>query len=332
MPAQGALIRASDYNTVQALSTKSIARILGDRKTEYPDDSTRGTYGYGQTLLSSLVNVGDIADDLHLAKLKADLLKIATHCGLQTNPLITVLPNIAMGTTIDNADLEAFDAALQLLVDNRFELAIGQFSDESLKDGGGTSIDSVRTTSWGGNTYYGEQTVRHAFTIDFGSADNARYFFNAGGELRFAASRAGGVNSYQDQVWTTMLNAMGTIRFRHNITSANSGSGSSIGYYQLTNTPQTVFTKGAGGAYVYATQYLANDYTIVMSCNVADNTTGEARYLYVTVYFNDDHATVMPSNDIVTGTLTSNITIRRATGTNVEVSAPIATNTVLLTS
>ena len=81
MPTQGALIRASDYNTVQALSTKSIARILGDRKAEYPDDPARGTFGYGQTLLSSQVSIGDIADDLHLAKLKSDLLKIATHCG-----------------------------------------------------------------------------------------------------------------------------------------------------------------------------------------------------------------------------------------------------------
>lgn len=332
MPTQGALIRASDYNTVQALSTKSIARILGDRKAEYPDDPARGTFGYGQTLLSSQVSIGDIADDLHLAKLKSDLLKIATHCGLQTNPLIASLPNIAMGTTIDNADLEAFDAALELLRTNRFEVAIGQFSDESLKNGSGSPIDSVRTTSWGSNTYYGDQTVRHAFTVDFGSAENARYFFNSGGELRFSASRAGGVNSYQDQSWTSMLNAVGTVRFKYNSTNAASGTGSNIGYYQLTTTPQTVYTKGAGGAYVYATQYLSNDYTIVMSCNAADNTTGEARFLYVTVYFNDDHATTVPTNDLVTGTLSSFITIRRATGPNVEVPAPIATNTVLLTS
>ena len=75
MPAQGALIRAVDYNNIQSLSTSSVARILADRKLEYPGDTTRGTYGYGQSLLSSLVSVGDIADDIHFARLKADILK-----------------------------------------------------------------------------------------------------------------------------------------------------------------------------------------------------------------------------------------------------------------
>ena len=331
MPAQGALIRAVDYNNVQSLSTSSIARILGDRKPEYPGDITRGTYGYGQTLLSSLVSVGDIADDVHFARLKSDILKIATHCGVETNALISSLPTISVGDIIDNSHLEQVEAALNLLVSNRFEVAVGQYSDESLKDTLGNSINSLRTTTWGNDLVYTESTVRHAFTVDFGSADRARYFFNAGGELRFTASRTGGVNSFQDQAWTQMLNAIGTVRFKHNQTFASSGTGSSIGYYQLTTTPQTVFTKNAGGVYIYATQYLPNDYTIVMSCNTADNTLGDARYLYVTVYFNDDH-TAFPGNDVVTGTLSSNIAIRRATGPNVEVIAPTATNTVLLST
>lgn len=331
MPAQGALIRASDYNTVQSLSTKSISRILGDRKNEYPGDVTTGTYGYGQSLLSSQVSIGDIADDVHFAKLKSDILKIATHCGLESNPLISAIPTVSMGDLVDNAHLETIDAALEFLKTNRFELGIGQYSDEAMLDSLGASINSVRTTTWGNDLVYTESTVRHAFTVDFGSADNARYFFNAGGEIRFTASRTGGVNSFQDQAWTAMLNAMGTVRFKHNQTFASSGTGSSIGYYQLTTTPQTVYTKNAGGVYIYATQYLPNDYTIVMSCNVSDNTLGDARYLYVTVYFNDDH-TAFPGNDVVTGTLSSNIGIRRATGSNVEVAAPIATNTVLLST
>ena len=331
MPLQGALIRAVDYNNNQSFSTTSVSRILGDRKNEYPGDPTRGTFGYGQTLLSNSINIGDLSDDVHFAKLKADILKIATHCGLETNGLITAIPTVVVGDLIDNAHLETVEAALNFLSVNRFELGIGQYSDEALLDSLGNSINSIRTASWGNDLVYAESTVRHAFTVDFGSADRARYFFNAGGELRFTASRSGGVNSFQDQSWTQMLNAVGTVRFKHNQTFASSGTGSSIGYYQLTTTPQTVYTKNAGGVYVYATQYLPNDYTIVMSCNSADNTLGDARYLYVTVYFNDDH-TAFPGNDVVTGTLTSNIGIRRATGVNVEVIAPTATNTILLST
>lgn len=72
-----------------------------------------------------------------------------------------------------------------------------------------------------------------------------------------------------------------------------------------------------------------------MSCNVADNRTGEARYLYVNVYFNDDHVSRRAVSDQVTGTLTSRVNIRRATAPytgEVEVPIPLATNTLLLST
>ena len=169
-----------------------------------------------------------------------------------------------------------------------------------------------------------------SFTIDFGTPNNARYFFNSGGSIRFNASRTGGTSTSQNQAWANLLSSMGTISFNYNSTksSTNAGTGSSIGFYQLTSTMQQVYTRTGSGAYVSA--YNANDYTVTMSCDVLNNSEGGARYVYVTAAFNDDHTSVW--KDSVTGTLTHNVQMRRATGTNVDVIAPTAVNTVLLSN
>lgn len=334
MPAQGALINASDYTDVR----RQISRILGDRILEFNSDPNRAKYGYGQDVFSDTQNIVrevTIVDNDHLNTLKVDVLKIATHCGVEFNPLITELPTIQLGDIIDNAHLEAYSAAINLLNTSRFEVAESQSSIEDLLNIQGQSISQSRTTPWGNNNIYSDNTVRHAFTIDFGTSENARYFFNSGGEVRFAASRTGGLNSYQDQVWTNLLNQMGTIIFKHNSTYGQAGVNSNIGFYQLTGSPQPVFTKGGSAVSVYATQYLANDYTIQAWSNVADNSLGQARYVYFSVEFNDDH-TNSPASPIaadqVTGTLTSTVKIRRASGPNVNIIAPIASVTTNITS
>lgn len=335
MPTEGALIRASDYTEVR----KQISRILGDKILEFQSEPLRATYGYGQEVLSDSQNVVrevSLVDDVHINTLKVDVLKIASHCGIQFNPIITSLPTIATGDIIDNAHLEAYSAAINLLNANRFELDPAQSSIEDILNDQGNPITNSRSAPWGNNNTYSDATVRHDFTIDFGSANAARYFFNSGGEIRFSASRVGGVNSYQDQVWTNLLTQMGTIIFKYNSCFGEAGTNSNIGFYQLTNIPQLVFTKGGSATYVYATEYLANDYSIYISCNVNNNQFGEARYVYVSIQFNDDHinspGNVPATQDQVTGVLTSTVKLRRATGSNVSVTAPIAANTVLLTS
>lgn len=327
MPVQGALIRASDYTDVR----KSISRLLGDRIGEFLSDPQRATYGYGQSVLSDGQQVlpeTTFVDDLNLATLRSDALKIAAHCGILSNPLISGLPSIISGDLVDNNHLDAFLAAIPVLESNRFELGPGQFSDSAFTN----DISNTRTTAWGSSFYYGDQTVRHSFTVDFGSSENARYFFNSGGQIRFTASRTGGSPSAQNQNWTELLQGMGTVVFRHNSTSGQSGIGSFIGFYNLTNTPQQVFTKTGPTGGFYGSAYAANDYSIFVSCNVANNALGEARYLYFTVAFSDDSTGSNLVNDTVDGTLTSNVSVRRATGDNVEVPLPAATNTVLLSS
>lgn len=328
MPTQGALIRATDYRDVR----RAVSRILGDRINDFLTDPERAKFGYGQSVLSdtrTVVGEVDLVDDLDIATLRSDLLKIAAHCGISTNPLITAIPQISPGDLIENEHLDAFLAAIPILNSNRFQLAAGQYSDTPFA----TNISHSRSTPWGSSYYYGENTVRHSFTVDFGSPERARYFFNSGGQFRFTASRTGGtVGNPQNQTWTQLLNDMGTIVFDYDKCEGATGVGSNVGFYDLTTTPALVFTKTAGSVSIYGSAYTANDYSITMSCNVANNNLGEARFVYVNIYFNDDHTARFQVNDTVDGVLTSTVNVRRATGSNVEVPIPTATNTVLLTS
>ena len=121
-----------------------------------------------------------------------------------------------------------------------------------------------------------------------------------------------------------MLNSIGSVIFNYNGATASSGTSTGIGFSGITTTPQQIFVKTGSGS------YSMNDYSIEMSCDVADNTSGGARYLFITAYFRDGHTNFY--GDSVSGTLTHTVNIRRATGGNVLVASPVATNTTLLTA
>lgn len=120
---------------------------------------------------------------------------------------------------------------------------------------------STRTSNWGGDDPAAPGAkITHEVEITWTNADQRRYFFNAGGELKFDASLAGGVvaNSKND-FWRSILDTMGTITFGKNSTVANGsspGTGSpTIGNYyadwNLTSSSQRVilFTKNGSGIY-----------------------------------------------------------------------------------
>lgn len=335
-PAQGALIRAVDFNDVQ----KAVARILNDKIADYPSESDRATFGYGQTITSSLVSgVVNQAEASQIARLKLDLLKIAVHCGVEANTLITTLPTLNTGDLILASHLDSYVDAANFLITNRFALGSGQYSDEYL---GPQDLTHSRTTPWGNNAnyegIYGSTVVRHDFTIDFGTAQNARYFFNSGSSLRISASRTGGSVSFQNTSWSNALNAMQTIVFNYTNCTASAGTSSNIGYYDLTNNAQEVFRMTADTS--YSSVYAVNQYYVTMSsnCTGGDNSLGTASQIYVKIYFDDAHTNTLPNptvpwyRDVVDGTLTSRVLIRRASGAAVDVTAPTGINTRLLTN
>lgn len=208
-----------------------------------------------------------------------------------------------------------FESKIVTIENNKLNIGSGQGSVESPPTAG---ITSVRTTQWNGQ-------LTHAVTVDFGSAAAARYFFNAGGKLRFYATLTGGDGTSIYNDWNTLLTNAGVTTMDYTqTTSTGSGTVYSVGFYDLTTANQVIYTKTGSGSYA------ANDYTIYARCDVASNTNGGARYVYFTIYFNDDK-TVNPNFDEnVTGTLTSYVDQFRPSGSNVSLPSPSYANTTEL--
>jgi hypothetical protein len=298
MATVGSLITIADYNNVHT----QINTLLGVGS---------GQNGYGQPVTSSLIQSNDDITALQWANLKLDILKIANHQGTQLAPTIASLPNIVAGADIEANQSNLFVNSVPVLQTNKFALA--EFSDELLVP----TVDSTRTANW--NT-----TVRHFFTVTFSSINNARFFFNAGGSIRIIPGFVKSASTSINNSWDTLLNTIGAISFNHTQTTASGpapGSISSIGFYDLTDNFQQIYTKSAS-------VYTENDYTIRARCNVANNTNGGATQILFEVYFNDNKLGNVDEN--VTGTLTNTVRMYRPSGSNVNVVAPTSTTTVRL--
>lgn len=290
MASVGGTITATDYNTVQS-------RINTIMNTDY-----------GQSLSSSQVAVGDTITDTQFDNLRSDITKAYAH-QQGSNPTIT---NVADGDTIEAATINQYATLMTTVETNKFSVGSGQTSIES-----GTS--STRTSQWGGG---GGGVVTHTVTVNFSNATARTQFFNAGGQIRFSASRTGGSGS-KNTDWTNLLSAMGTVVFNYTSTSASSGSGSTKGGLDLTTSYQKIFQKNGSG------NYAENDYNIYARYTGSGNKNIQFR-----IQFRDDDTgdqqggfkAGAAQDEYVTGTLQSVVQHRRATGSNVETPAPSYTN------
>jgi hypothetical protein len=288
----GNKILANDYNAIQSL----VASILG---TGYTGSANAG---YGQTVASSQVTTRTkiVVTNDSIGYLTADMTKIAAHQGNS----FTIPANILKGNRINAVDFSYLGSTAIGFYGSRFSITSGQYSTDTLSVG-------TRTTSWGS----GSASIQHNVTITFSDANNARYFFNAGGSITFTASRSGGSTTTQNTDWTNLLSDIGTVTFNYNGTSSSTGhgTGSSIGWFNLTTTAQQIYTH-AGNMETGGSKYGVNSYTINASTN------SFATQLILSIVFLDAHTSTF--SDFVDGTLTSTVADRRPTGTNVSLPLP----------
>ena len=291
---QGNIIEAADYNGIQS----AVATILG---------TGTGDKGYGQPLASSQVAVAANVAASHLINLKADIESISIH---QTNAVYSpALATISSGGVIYASDWTAYSNAITALTGTRFNASSAQMS---LGDAVSPSI-----SNWNGN-------IVHIVTISFPSADAGRYYFNAGGEIRFSPS----ISSYgagKGTAWYNLTNSFSPMRFKYKSTTASAGSASNVGWYDLTNTYQTIFSITGGAT------YSQNDIQVEAKCNVASNSAGTATQMTWQITYRDDQIENVDEN--VNGTLNSKIQTYRPqaatppTGATVTLSAPTVTTT-----
>lgn len=295
---QGQSITAADYNSLKDDVNEVYADSHAGETSESP-----GNYGYGETPTAATVSVTDSITAAQWTGLFSSLAACATHQGTSMG---IVPSSVSIGQTIESYD--GGTGLLAVISDvraNRFDVAGGQSTITS----SGGKLTSSRGTSW-------TNQLQHIFTVDYGSNDNARHFFNTGGQIRFSGDRTGGSASNQNTIWTNFLTAMDTVTFDHtDTTPLGAGTGSSIGFFNLTSGYQTVYEYSTP-SYGYVDNIIR-----IEAQYVSPRANGELRFRVT--YISE------PGPNVIDGTITSMIDEKRSTGAIVKASPTFATTTGL---
>ena len=230
----GGLIQATDYNGF--VSTTSGANVNATWSTG------TGNAGWGQTALST-VSAGGLVTATQWASLVNTLgtlggqtgTTITTRTPPSAGDLISVLANV--NTDITNCYTNRGNAAAS-------GAQYGTFSGATSK----TTATGSGSDAW---------TITFTHTVTFPSADQARYFWNAGGivHIQYGKSSTG---ADHDADWNTFAGQLGSIHITggaqtiagqaYTGTTRLNGSGgtettltTNVGWYNLTTSPTTIF-------------------------------------------------------------------------------------------
>ena len=270
--------------------------------------------GYGQSTTLATVAAGTKITAVQWANLLARITSAAAHQGTA----LTTLSTPTAKTPI--VALTALTSNINAVVANRRNAAA---------NGTDITVGGVgqRTTGW-------KVEVAMTYTITFSSANHARYFFNAGGQIRLNFARTGGTAHPKNADWSALCTACGTIAITNGAgtstiagtaytgTNKIGGSGSvsvlntSLGFYDLTTTNQVLFQqKSANTMYLYSGS--GNRIQIEARGNAA-----EPSVITVVVrYIDGAPDTSIPSSlDVVDGTLTTTMVLRPPNTTNLTAS------------
>jgi hypothetical protein len=309
------LIEATDYNGFVSTNTENVNRVWG---------VGTGDAGYGQTALST-VSSGATVTATNWASLVNTISSTALHQGTAitartaptTGNLIQILTNLA--TDITNTNNNRGNAAAS-------GAEITAFTGTTSK----TTITGSGQNAW---------TITFTHTVTFPSANQARYFWNAGGIVRLRVSKSS-TGRPADAEWNDLAGTlMNEIRIVGRVNNANQvisgvtytgvnktvGTGtpttflSGTGWYQLTTTNIDIYRQFAD-TYPYTGQFI----------NVAARTAGTGTQLILTTTWTDPGSPVAPGrSDVITGGTATNspfTAFGTAPATVVTVIPPSSTN------
>ena len=271
-------ILASDINGIRT----KVVNILGNGA---------GSKGYGQLIYSSSVTAGQIIEKTQWDALRFDIYNCILHQTGNESPPLTDIPLDAVITDDAGDALQNYDYYADVITNNRFDVAVGQF---------GAFPKATETTSSNWST-----SATTELTVTFASADDARYFFNSGGKIRITTDFTPGASpTQQSNAWAGLLQEL--------ITDFSARPENPINYYTLTDSYQQYFQRSS------STPYSANFYRLQAKVNVADNSLGTATVLTIGIDLYDNY--VDPGNpplpgDLVEGDL--DIAVTEIKGTTV---------------
>ncbi len=181
--------------------------------------------GYGESTTVAAVSAGNTITAAQWTTLLARITSIASHQGTS----ITSISNPSAGDTI---------AAYTALSTNIASVTTARLTPAARQSVSNTNRDNT-------NTFTGTLTFTHKWA--WGSANQARYFFNAGGRLSISGSQTGHTSRTKANNWASLLTAAGTYQVTAQASGKSGGSGSATtnntnyGYYDLTTSYVTVF-------------------------------------------------------------------------------------------
>ncbi len=229
MVSVGGLILASDYNSLAT----SILAVYG---------VGTGDSGYG----ASVYSMPNVATNNIITAAQWLVFQNAMNvCAAHQNSIITDLSaDFIVGHSITAADVNVLIASAAALTTNR--LLLNPSGEATLTT---TAYTNTRGSAWA-------SSITNSVNIFWADEDHARWFFNAGGEIRVHYTQTV-VATSQDTDWNTALTSrVGTLTIKAN-SFTNSGSlalSNAFGYYQ--------YTAGLFNAVVGAGAYSSNQMAV----------------------------------------------------------------------
>ncbi len=308
----GSLIEATDYNGF--VSTNASANVNDIWSTGSADK------GYGETALAT-VSVAGTVTATQWANLVNTISSMASHQGTTiTSRTAPVAGNVIAILSNINTDLTN-------LTTNR-----GNAAGTGSQYTSWTGTSSKTTATGSGSSAW---TITFTHTVTFPSSNAARYFFNAGGRVKWETSKTS-LGTEADDEWNDLANNLvgdifitgGTLTqtiagTAYTGTTKSGGTGTpttlttTTGFYDLTTTPVTIYKQFADTA-PYTGQY------IQINASVNSNTTPSTMTL-TTTWVDPGGSDAGSSDNISGGTATSGITFGTAPATVVTYFPPSST-------
>jgi hypothetical protein len=301
--AQFGLIEATDFNTLVGGNPTTTANTLNATW------ATGGsTAGYGQTAVANVAVGNTVIATGQWNALVSNTSSAAVHQG---SSITSVTAPTAGGTV---TFLSAIPTNLTTIYTNRRNAAT---------QGSTSANTATRSTSW-------QTALTFTHTITFTSGDAARYFFNAGGQIKMTCSHPTG--SGINLLWSDLASNVGTVVMSSPSSGTVSiaggtfsgitkvgGAGSSPtidankGYFALTTSNATAFTQTASTG---PSGYLSSFIRFIVKSNGTTGSNGDAGSV-ITIFTIWDE---IPDDLVVTSGTAVTCTVQNPETTNLSAS------------
>ena len=290
---QGGLIQSTDYNGF--VTTTSGANVNNVWSTG------SGDFGWGQTAIST-VSPSATVTSTQWATLVANI----SSMGSQTGTTITARTQPTPGTII--SALSNINTDLTNITTNRGNAAASGTTSSTW-----TGSTAKTATTGTGNAAW---SITFTHTVTFPSADQARYFWNAGGLVRLDMNKSStGLDSDPD--WNSFVGTIGTLYMsgRVNSTSQSIAASTYTGFTRvggsgtpspnLTTTGWYSLTGGAAATSMFTLTNAISPYTGDYINVTAAVNSGRTTLTFVTTWYSAARTAVGENTQISGGTDTT---------------------------